>query len=123
MYLKPKTMAKVDYIRPIEALHGKLKKEDKTGFAKRSDSGCKFTVTRDDWRNEIREEKQAAVAALQTKFAAVHRSAVARLTDPTKMSADLEAFGNQDKYPTLLGYLFSQEWKSYVAPAAEGDDE
>lgn len=92
-------MAKADFIRPVEALHGKLKKSDKVGFAKRTKSGTKFTVTRDSWKRTFRDAAAAQEAA--------------RAIDPTKMDDDAVAFRNQSKYTTMHGFLFAEEWKNY----------
>ena len=106
-------MAKAEFIRPVEALHGKLKKSDKVGFAKRKKSGTKFTVTRDDWTNKISAAKIASVTAHRQKFAAVGALARDRMQDPTKRTIDEAAFKAQSKYSTFFGYLFHEEWMSY----------
>ena len=109
-------MAKADYIRPVEALHGKLKKSDKVGFAKRQKSGTKFTVYREDWSQPLEKidpSKQAAVRAQRLKFKTVATSAHERMTDPNKRQMDQAAFAAQSKYTTLFGYLFHLEWEDY----------
>ena len=109
-------MAHCDYIRPVEALHGKLKKSDKVGFAKRKKSGTKFTVTRDDWRMPIESidpSKRGAVLAHRAKFRAVAQLARLRMADPSKRQLDEAAFKAQTKYTTLFGYIFHDEWMSY----------
>ena len=106
-------MAKAEFIRPVEALHGKLKKSDKVGFAKRKKSGTKFTVTRDDWSLKVSASKIAAVRAHRQKFAAVGALARDRMQDPTKRAIDEAAFKAQSKYSTFFGYLFHEEWLSY----------
>ena len=107
-------MAKADYIRPVEALHGKLKKSDKVGFAKRKKSGTKFTVTRDDWTQKFSTAEKAQAAKLrQNKFRSVAMAAHERMTDPTQKTADQLAFRNQSKYTTMFGFLFHLEWDAY----------
>ena len=106
-------MAKAEYIRPVEALHGKLKKSDKVGFAKRKASGTKFTVTRDDWSLKISADKQASVNAHRAKFRAVAASARERMQDPTKRIIDKQGFANQSKYTTMFGYCFHLEWLAF----------
>ena len=82
-------MAKADYIRPVEALHGKLKKTDKVGFAKLKRSGTKFTVTRDDWKQHYKTAEAATAAQMrQQKFRSVSMAASERMQDPTKKTAD-----------------------------------
>ena len=107
-------MAKSAYIRPVESLHGKLKKTDKVAFAMRKKSGTKYTVTRDDWSMKYSTAELAQAAKLrQNKFRSVAMAAHERMTDPTKKTADQLAFRNQSKYTTMFGYLFAQEWEAY----------
>ena len=107
-------MGKVDFIRPVESVHGKLKKSDKVSFAMRSKSKTKFTVTRDDWKRKFKDAASAQEAAQHNaKFAAVARLVAARAIDPTKMDDDAVAFRNQSKYTTMRGFLFAEEWANY----------
>ena len=107
-------MAKADYIRPVEALHGKLKKSDKVGFAKRKDTGVKFTVTRDDWSQRFKTAAKEQAALLhQLKFKTVSLAAHERMTDPVKRQVDEYSFAHQSKYKTFFGYLFHLEWEAY----------
>ena len=107
-------MAQAEFIRPVEALHGKLKKSDKVGFAKRKDSGAKFTVTRDDWRMKYKTaQTQTEAEARQLKFKSVAGNTRDRMTDPTKRTVDTQNFKAQSKYKTFWGYLFHLEWESY----------
>ena len=107
-------MAKARYIRPIESLSGKLKKSDEVGYAVRSKSKAKFTVTREDWSRKFKDAAAAQEAAQHNaKFAAVARLVAARAIDPTKMDDDAVAFRNQSKYTTMRGFLFAEEWANY----------
>jgi len=107
-------MAQAEFIRPVEALHGKLKKSDKVGFAKRKDSGAKFTVTRDDWSMKYKSaQTQADAEARQLKFKSVAGNTRDRMTDPTKRTVDFANFKAQSKYKTFWGYLFHLEWEAY----------
>ena len=107
-------MSKVDYIRPIEALHGKLKKTDKVGFAKRQKSGTKYTVSRDDWKMHYKSaETMAQAAAMQAKFRAVAALVKTRAQDPSKIDDDRMAFRNQSKDTTFRGFLFATCWAEY----------
>jgi len=107
-------MAKARYIRPIESLSGKLKKSDEVGYAVRSKSKTKFTVTRDSWKRVFHDAVSAQEAsAHNAKFAAVSRLAAARAIDPTKMDDDAVAFRNQSKCTTMRGFLFAEEWANY----------
>ena len=107
-------MAHCDYIRPVEALHGKLKKTDEVGFAKLKRSGTKFTVTRDDWKQTFKTEAAATAARQrQAKFRAVAQAAHERKIDPTKKTADEAAFAAQSKYKSMFTFLFHLEWLAY----------
>ena len=107
-------MAQVTYIRPVESVHGKLKKTDQVGYAMRSKSKTKFTVTREDWSRKFKDAAAAQEAAQHNaKFAAVARLVAARAIDPTKMDDDAVAFRNQSKYTTMRGFLFAEEWANY----------
>jgi len=107
-------MASVTYIRPVESVHGKLKKTDQVGYAMRSKSKTKFTVTREDWSRKFKDAAAAQEAAQHNaKFAAVSRLVAARAIDPTKMDDDAVAFRNQSKYSTMRGFLFAEEWANY----------
>ena len=99
-------MAKADYIRPVEALHGKLKKSDKVGFAKLKRSGTKFTVTRDDWKQHYKTaEAETAAQMRQQKFRSVSMA--------TKKTADQQAYKAQSKYKSMFTFLFHLEWEAY----------
>ena len=107
-------MAKADYIRPVEALHGKLKKSDKVGFAKLKRSGTKFTVTRDDWKQHYKTAEAATAAQMrQQKFRSVSMAASERMQDPTKKTADQQAYKAQSKYKSMFTFLFHLEWEAY----------
>lgn len=107
-------MAKVDYIRPVEALHGKLQKKDKVGFAQRKASKQKFTVTRDDWSMKYTDPAKAQAARIRgAKFKSVSQSVSERLTNPTYLTLDQQGFANQSKYTTLRGYVFKKCWDAY----------
>ena len=96
-------MAKVDYTYPVEALHGKVKKSHTVGFAKRADTGAKYTQT---YSHTLSAPSEAQSEA-QTKFATAVRQTRVRMADASKQAADLIAFKKQSKYKTLYGYVFS----------------
>ena len=104
-------MAHVSYIRPVEAVHGKLKKSDSVGFAKRVKSGTKYTVTRDDWKmHYLSADTAASAAATQDKFRRVAAAVKVRKMDMEHQAADQLAFRNQSKYTTFNGFLFATIW-------------
>lgn len=103
---------------PVQELHGKLsKKNGRVEYMYRSDTDYRYTgMKRQLSRKEKRARKEnmsASQKAVTTKFTAVAKAARARMIDPTKKQADAEAFRKQTKYPTLFGYVFSQEWEAY----------
>ena len=107
-------MAQVTYIRPVESVHGKLKKTDQVGYAMRGKSKTKYTVTRDSWKRTFKSaDSQASAEALNRKFAAVSKLAQQRMVDPERMDEDQLNFRNQTKYTTFFGYLFHLEWEDY----------
>ena len=97
-------MAKVDYNYPIEALHGKVKKTHTVGFAKRTDTGAKYTQT---YTHTLTAPSEAQ-SEVQQKFAAAVKAARVRMADASKQAQDLIASKKQSKYKTLYGYVFSQ---------------
>ena len=102
-------MAQVDYVYPVEALHGKVKKEHKVGFAKMTATGTKYTQSYGVRKTAV---KASEIAARQ-KFAAVSASTIERMHDITTLAADQRAFRAQSKYKTFRGWIFRQEWDSY----------
>ena len=107
-------MAKVDYIRPVEALHGKLQKKDKVGYAQRKASKNNFTVTRDDWSMKYTDPAKAQAARIRgAKFKSVSQSVSERLQNPTYRTLDEQGFHNQAHYTTLRGYVFKKCWDAY----------
>lgn len=96
-------MAKVDYSYPVEALHGKVKKSHTVGFAKRTDTGAKYTQT---YTHTLSAPSEAQTE-VQQKFANAVKATRTRMADASKQAADLIAFKKQSKYKTLYGYVFS----------------
>jgi hypothetical protein len=104
-------MANVTYIRPVESVHGKLKKSDKVAFAMRTRSKTKYTVTRDDWKmHYLSADTAASAAATQDKFRRVAAAVKVRKMDMEHQAADQLAFRNQSKYTTFNGFLFATVW-------------
>ena len=93
-------MANVSYIRPIESLHGKLGKHDQVSYSMRVKSFTKFTVTRDDWKQHYKTaEAETAARLRQQKFRSVSMAASERMQDPTKKTADQQAYKAQFHVP------------------------
>ena len=106
-------MAKVEYMAPVEAIHGKLSKGDRYGFARRKKSNNKgerpnFTFVHTKRTAPVTQEetvrrekfKQAAIATRE------------RLNDPDQSLTDQIAFTQQTKYKTIYAYVFNQCYKA-----------
>lgn len=102
-------MAHVDYIKPIEALHGKLQKKDSVGFAKRQIEGTKYTFTTRPRQYNPTEQQTAQT----TKFGNVCSLTAARMKNPQTRAADMAAFRAQSKYLTLQSYIWHDVWNNY----------
>lgn len=104
-------MAKVDYIAPVEAVHGKLSRRDLYGFAKRQNPNGHGTRVAYTFKAGTRATKPSEdELALREKFAAVAKRTRERLQDPAQMAQDMVAFAAQTKYKTLYRFVFNQEW-------------
>lgn len=100
-------MAKVDYVAPVEALHGKLSKKDKIGFAKRQFDNAqgeqvKYTTTYGKRSTPV----TAAEINFRRHFGAVGAACAARLKDDTKKAADRLGFMQQSQYKTMRQYVW-----------------
>ena len=106
-------MAKVEYVAPVDAVHGKLSKGDKYGFARRkkpNNNGERpnFTFVHTKRTTPVSQEelnrrnafKQAAIATRE------------RLNDPDQSLTDQIAFAQQTKYKTIYVYVFNQCYKA-----------
>lgn len=102
-------MAQVEYAFPVDKIHGKVSKSHKIGFAHRNSSKKNYTTAYGKRSTPFSTDE----VARQTKFGAVATAARARMQDPSKMTADQEAFREQTKYKTMYQYLFNLEWESY----------
>ena len=102
-------MAKVEYVAPVDAVHGKLSKGDKYGFARRKKANNagerpNFTFVHTKRTTPVSQEelnrrnafKQAAIATRE------------RLVDPDQSLMDQIAFAQQTKYKTIYAYVFNQ---------------
>ncbi len=107
---------------PFRELHGMLsKKHGRVEYKYLKDAEVPYTVLRDPLSPKERRERRKARAASESealraakaKFKAVSISTRARMKDAAQSAADKEAFRRQDAYPTLYGYVFSQEWANY----------
>ena len=105
-------MAKVEYVAPVYAVHGKLSKGDKYGFARRKKANNKgerpnFTFVHTKRTAPVTQEetvrrekfKQAAIATRE------------RLNDPDQSLTDQIAFAQQTKYKTIYAYVFNKLYR------------
>lgn len=105
-------MAKVEFIAPVEAVHGKLSKADRYGFAKRKQqngAGERVAYTFRHTRPTATPSQEVLVQ--RTKFATAVKATRERLNDPDRSLADMIAFAQQTKYKTIYSYVFNQEYK------------
>ena len=106
-------MAKVEYVAPVDAVHGKLSKGDKYGFARRkkpNNAGERpnFTFVHTKRTTPVTQQelncrakfKQAAIATRE------------RLNNPDQSLTDQIAFAQQTKYKTMYAYVFNQCYKA-----------
>ena len=115
-------MARFKLHDPFRELHGMLsKKNGRVEYKYLKEAEVPYTVLRDKLSPKERRERKKQRAesesdsqrAAKAKFKAVSISTRARMKDATRSAADEEAFRQQDAYPTLYGYVFSQEWANY----------
>ncbi len=101
-------MGIVKFLDPVDYIRGKVSKANTQTIYKRLRStNRRFTSVREDEDNKPATEAQVAQ---QAKFKAVVKSTRQRMQDASKMPQDLAAFQKQNRYKTLYGYVFSQEW-------------
>ena len=111
-------MAKVDYIRPVEAVHGKLAKEDQVGFAQRQNEnaeGLRVKFTRlFRKRNLVDRPYTAAEVAQTTKFGAICALYHSTMKNETKVVALRAAFRTNSKgWKTFRQYVWHEAEAEY----------
>ena len=99
-------MAQVVYEDPIHHLSGKISKKYRTCYNYRKSSERKYTTVYDKRTTPV----SASETAHRQKFANCVANTRTRMLDPSQLPSDQAAFAAQKKYPTLYGYIFSQEW-------------
>ena len=99
-------MAKVEYAFPVDKVHGRISKQHKVGFAHHKATKRNFTTVYGTRSTPV----SAAETAARIKFATCVANTRTRLKDPVQLAVDQAASAAQKKYPTLYGYVFSQEW-------------
>ena len=100
-------MAKVYYIDPIDHISGKVCSHTKTIFMHRGDSGTNFTSRIcNPHKGDPTDGQKDAMAA----FAAAQAKASEVMSDPTQRQAAILRFKNQNKYKTLRGFIFAENY-------------
>ena len=115
-------MAKVDYIKPIEALHGKIQKSDNIGYAKRQIEGTKYTFTRKPSYDHV---ATAAELNARTMFGNVAKWTNLIMADPNQIQTYMTKFKQSGKSGTMRfrDFVFKDIYNNYDEhlAAAEGD--
>ena len=106
-------MAKVEYMAPVEAIHGKLSKGDRYGFARRKKSNNNgerpnFTFVHTKRTTPVSQDELLR----REKFKQACNKTRERLNDPDQSLTDQIAFTQQTKYKTIYAYVFNQCYKA-----------
>ena len=102
-------MAKVEYVAPVDAVHGKLSKGDKYGFARRkkaNNNGERPNFTFVHTKRTSAPSQEEIVR--RNKFKQACNKTRERLNDPDQSLTDQIAFTQQTKYKTIYAYVFNQ---------------
>ena len=95
-------MAQVEYAFPVDAVHGRISKKHKIGFAHRKESGKNYTTSYGKRSTPVSDDEKQ----YRTYWGQVASAVAQRMKDPTKQPQDQVAFKNQSEYPTLRAYLW-----------------
>ena len=106
-------MAKVEYVAPVDAVHGKLSKGDKYGFARRKKANNNgerpnFTFVHTKRTTPVTQDELTR----REKFKKACNKTRERLNDPDQSLMDQIAFAQQTKYKTIYAYVFNQCYKA-----------
>ncbi|MCM1034553.1 MAG: hypothetical protein NC038_03445 [Paludibacter sp.] len=100
-------MAKVFYIDPVDHVSGKVCRHTKTIFMHRNDTGTNFTSRIcNPYKGNPTTGQQAAMDAFknaQTKVREV-------MSTPAEMQSAVQRFKAQNKYKTLRGFIFAENY-------------
>ena len=105
-------MAKVEYVAPVDAVHGKLSKGDKYGFARRKKANNNgerpnFTFVHTKRTAPVTQEETVR----REKFKQACNKTRERLNDPDQSLTDQIAFTQQTKYKTIYAYVFNKLYR------------
>ena len=95
-------MAQVEYAFPVDAVHGRISKKHKIGFAHRKESGKNYTTSYGQRSTPVSDDEKQ----YRSYWGQVASAVAQRMKDPTKQPQDQVAFKNQSEYPTLRAYLW-----------------
>ena len=106
-------MAKVEYVAPVDAVHGKLSKGDKYGFARRKKANNNgerpnFTFVHTKRTTPVTQDELLR----REKFKQACNKTRERLNNPDQSLMDQIAFTQQTKYKTIYAYVFNQCYKA-----------
>ena len=105
-------MAKEEYVAPVDAVHGKLSKGDKYGFARRkkaNNNGERPNFTFVHTKRTSAPSQEEIVR--REKFKQACNKTRERLNDPDQSLTDQIAFTQQTKYKTIYAYVFNKLYR------------
>ena len=97
-------MAQVEYAFPVDAVHGRISKKHKIGFAHRKESGKNYTTSYGQRSTPVSDEE----AQYRTYWGQIAAAVATRMKDPTKQPQDQVAFKNQSEYSTLRKFVWAR---------------
>ena len=105
-------MAKVEYVAPVDAVHGKLSKGDKYGFARRKKANNNgerpnFTFVHTKRTTPVTQDELLR----REKFKQACNKTRERLNNPDQSLMDQIAFTQQTKYKTIYAYVFNKLYR------------
>ena len=97
-------MAQVEYAFPVDAVHGRISKKHKIGFAHRKESGKNYTTSYGQRSTPVSDEEKQ----YRTYWGQLAAAVAARLKDPTKQPQDQLDFKNQTEHSTLRKFVWAK---------------
>ena len=98
------TMALVEYAFPVDAVHGRISKKHKIGFAHRKESGKNYTTSYGKRSTPVSDDEKQ----YHTYWGQLASAVAARLQDPTKQPQDQLDFKNQTQHSTLRKFVWAK---------------
>ena len=97
-------MAQVEYAFPVDAVHGRISKKHKIGFAHRKESGKNYTTSYGKRSTPVSDDEKQ----YRTYWGQLASAVAARLQDPTKQPQDQLDFKNQTEHSTLRKFVWAK---------------